>query len=498
MASTSTTSQIIITGQYAKPVSARSDVITPVNQFGARYGARGVQIPSPMDLAGRPWNLPNEIKWLMLRDPQIFAGYMLWKTGVLVDGIQVYASSNTKDSNGKVSKEREKKANEIAENVLWNLNNVKGGLYMKLLQILDMCIWGHKAGVKIYEEVTYGRWKGKVRLDRLRVMANDDYRVRTNEFGDLVGLQSIQDNDDQNIYGIDKFLYGCFRPYDDHVLGTNIIWPCFNGWWEKQEMVPERLSNLAQFGSPSMWANAPAGITDVELVGVDGQPMKYPATLPDGSPHPQAGNAVKIPVNRHLLSSLENFQGNGSVIVVPTDTKLNLLQAQGDGSQFKSFLDDKNLEFIKAIFFTTGWTENEKYASGAKGKQSSAISQCSLMDGKKVLSDILEASIARDLVIYNFGEDYLDLIPEITLGNLESGALASIFNSVAALWSTGFFDDSQRAELCKRMSLPMPDPNQKPQGQRVPTGNVLVNNADKTPVGGNDQPKQEEDDEDEE
>jgi hypothetical protein len=473
------------TQQNVIQADPRGDVISPYRPWAGAFAGLG-SLPSPYETMSRPWFIAEHIKWLMLRDSQVFAGYMLWKTGVLVDGMQLYPSQNVKDSSGKVSKERQKKAAEIAEFCLWNLNNIRGGFHSKLLQLLDCSVWGHKAASQVYRDQKTGQYKDKLVLDRLRIMPNDDYRVKTDQFGVVVGLQPIGANGNDNIYDIRQFAWCVFRPYDDHPLGTNLLWPTYNSWYEKQQIAPERLANMAQFGSPSMWAKAPQNLSDVKLLGKNGQPLTYPATLGNGAPHPKAGKEITIPVNTHILNALQKFEGNGSVVVLPFDSDLQLLEAQGDGQVFKIYSDDKNLEIIKAIFFTTSWTEQEKYGSNSKSKTGAQIGNSSLIDGKKMLADMVEQSILEPLIIYNFGEEFVDLCPEITFGNLEAGTMAALYNSIAALWSTGFFDASQRTELCRRLGLPMPDPNQKPVNEQTPTGNVLVNNKNNDKNNGQD------------
>lgn len=447
------------------------------NSWGMRYSGLA-DLPSPLDVSGNPYHLDEELIWMMLRDPQMFAGYMLWKTGILVDGIQIYPSKNTKDSNGKKSETREKKAEEFSEFSLYNLDNIKGSFHQKCLQILDCCAWGHKAAEYVYRNERFGRWKDKLVLNRIRMLPNNSYRIRTdNMTGEVVGLQPVGANGDDNIYDMSKFAFAVFRPIDDHPHGTNLFWPAYGAWYEKQQIAPERLSNMAMFGSPSMYATTPEGVTDIEMVDTNGMPLKYP----DG--HPKAGQTVRMAINKHMLDSLQEFQGNGSATVLPNSSEIKILQAQGDGSIFGKYSDDKNLEIIKAMFFTTSWTETEKYSSNAKGKVGASIGNFSLMDGKNMLADIFE-EFCRNLIIYNYGEEFADLTPTVTFGSIEQGNLSGLYNAIAALWSTGFFDDSQRAVLCQKMNLPLPDPNAPRPQQGQPTGNVLVNN------------KEEEDDED--
>jgi hypothetical protein len=489
---------IIIGAPGTSRANATQDVIKPAQAWAGAYDSNR-NLPSPVNVSGRPWDLPRELKWLMLRDSQVFAGYMLWKTAVLVDGIQIYPSSNTKDSNGKPSKQREKIASMIADASLWNLNNIRGGLHVKLLQLLDCCIWGYKAASQVYREQKIGRWKGKLVLDRLRIMANDDYNVRCDEFGVVVGLQPAQESGDNNIYNINKFLYACFRPYDDHPLGTDILWPIYEDFYAKKMMAPERMANASQFGSPSLVVEAPEGVQTVKLLDQWGNAMTHPALNANGDPNPKGGQEIEIPINHHLMAGLKNFDGNGSAMVLPYSAKLNLLQAQGNGEVFRFYNDDSNMGIIKGIFFTTDWTENQKYSSRGKSQVAANISQCSLMDGKKMLSDIIEEYVLENVIRMNewdgiAGEELLDLVPEVTFGNIESGILASIFNSVSALWSTGFFDNSQRAEICRKLALPMPDPNApdpRLQQGKTPAGTVAVKDE-------KDGDKQDEDEEEEE
>ncbi len=56
----------------------RKDVIRRYPSWQGKYSALD-SLPSPLSMAGGAWNFDSELIWMMLRDPQVFAGYMLWK-----------------------------------------------------------------------------------------------------------------------------------------------------------------------------------------------------------------------------------------------------------------------------------------------------------------------------------------------------------------------------------------------------------------------------------
>jgi hypothetical protein len=458
-------SVVIVDEQVSRAASPTTDVLPLRSPWQSKYGSPNL-LPPPLELGNAPWNMPEDLKWAMLRDPQVFAGYMLWKTAILVDGVQIHPNANIKKGS-----KRFELAREIAAFCLWNLNNMRGGIHSKLLQLLDSCIQGQKAASQVYRLQNSKRLReyfpnlptGNVlTLDYLRVMPNDSYRIRTDDFGVVVGLQDVNSSGEKDIYPISKFTHCVFRPYDDHPLGTNILWPAYMPWYEKQQIAPERLANMTQFGSPSFVGITPEGINSVAMLDQYGQPM-----IVDGRP-------VEIPINAHMMQALQNFQGNGNATVIPYGGDLRKIEAANGGEIFRFYSDDKNLEIMKAMFFTANWTEQTKNPSSAQSKAGQGIGAFSIQDGKYNLADAVEESLLYNMTVMNYGEENEDLVPDIAFGTSRQETV-SLANAVAALWSTGFFDNTQRVQLCKDLGLPEPDPDQPPINPNTPnkpTGNV--------------------------
>lgn len=440
-----------------KSVPANIDVFPRKSKFQSKY-AHIDDLPGPFEISSKPWSMPDDLKWMMLKDPQVFAGYMLWKTAVLVDGIQVYPAGKYKKGHP-----RFEKAREISQFHLDGLNNCRGGFHSKLLQLLDCCVWGQKAAVQVYRLEENGEYAGKFVLDYLRVLPNSSYRIRTDDFAVPVGLQSVEESGDKNIYPMSKFLHVVFRPYDDNALGSNILWPAYTPWYEKQQIAPERLANMTQFGSPSFIGTAPPSMTMIEMLDHNGRVLM------------ENGQPVKIPINAHMQQALLNFQGNGSSMVIPYDSKVDTVQAKDAGELFRRYKEDTSLEIMKAMFFTANWTESTRNPSSSQSKAGENIGQFSIQDGKYMLADAIEEMLYTSTV-FNFGPENADLAPNVTLGTSKREAV-SLSNAIAALWSTGFFDNTQRAMLCRDLNLPEPDPDEPPVNPNTPnqpTGNVKV------------------------
>lgn len=418
------------------------------------------RLRTPFEDYGATHYLPAEIKRMMMRDPQVFASVMIWKTAVLVDGVQVTPCVDPDHP-------RYEKAKKWADYCRWCFDNLQGSFHGKLLQLLDCAVWGYKAGVKLFDEQTIGEHKGTLPLKRIRIVPNKDYKHRVDKFGNLVGLQSVNEIGDENIIRMGKFAYAVFRPEDDSCLGSNILFPAYSPFYDKVMAKPERMKNAAQFGSPSFWAEAPEGIKETALLGPDNKPIK----------DPQTGQEVMVPINLAMTKALEKFQGNGGIIVFPNTAQLHLIQAQGKGEVFKNIIDDSNMEIAKAILLTTLYTEQSSGGSThASSKTGQGTVQLTVSDGKFMLADLIEEQLCKSILELNAPPNEQDLIPKVTLGNSKGDQLVSLYNAIAALYSVGFFDATQRAQLSAILGLPAPDPNAAPPAPTgQPTGNVKVN-----------------------
>lgn len=389
----------------------------------------------------------------MLLDYQVSAMLHLRRAWVLQDGVQI----NPTQGVPQMLKPRQinpkyELAVEAADLCRWMLCNTYDSFHGVLLQLQQCDWWCNVAAELIWREQEWGQYKGKLLLDRMPLYGPQDYAIWRKD-GKVIGLEDLRfptrtKTDKPVVYPIEKFALSIFRPDRESIFGTDLARTVYLPYWMKREGQPERLKNLAQFGSPFTYAVAPEGmLQQVPLLDIDGTEMKYPVG------DPRAGQTIMVTPARAMSEGLVQGFVSGGAIVLPGGAKMAMLQAQGDGRIFSMLDKDMNWAIASGILGTGTLTEEQNYGSNATAKTGQQTVNIPILSDRVALADVIKKSICTPAVRYNFSQKYWDVVPTVTCGDPKApmweSLMTTLLNTMPAEMVTEI-----GAELSKRVGLP--------------------------------------------
>lgn len=237
-------------------------------------------------------------------------------------------------------------------------------------------------------------------------------------FGEI-GTPTIQGPDGSNVVDIpglippDKCICFTWMMEDDDPRGVSHIRAAYIPWRLKIGLFPAYEAYLARFAQPS---------AALELNGAD------PFPLVDSS-----GRAVKDPkaIINNLLNNLKNFQAGGAMVVPSGQVKL--LQAGSNGQAYLSAYELVNEEITMAILYANLATAGGKYGTQALGNVHQDTSGLPVQYGKLLFADTIREQIVRSMVLYNYGEDGLAVLPNVGYGATQQQDRAQLMGAYAQM-----------------------------------------------------------------
>lgn len=388
-----------------------------------------------------PEYVPDEEKRLMLTDPQIQALLAIRRAAVLIDGVQINPQEGLDEADPRYAKSKE-----LADFWRWTFCNTANSFHGALFQLLQADWWQYVAADLQYREQEWGRYKGKLCLDWMRPLSRYSYRIRLDDYGRVIGLEDTTSSADRAglaVYPIEKFCFTSFRPDAERPVGTDLCAGVRTPWYMKNQSLPEQLANYAQFGRPSLWATAPSTVREVPLLDADGIPVD-PEEL--------------VPVETAMKTALQNFS-NGSAIVVPFESQLHLLEAQGDGRIWTNATDGFDWQMAVGILGTGNMQMRQKYGSNATAQTGAETVSIPIVSDKTAMADDIKKQLGVPLTHYNYPESYWDCLPTVTLGDARQDWWDGIAKAV--LPNSGMTDTGMLTDINRRVGLRVPDPDKR-------------------------------------
>lgn len=431
-------------------------------------------------IGNRNGHVPACEKQEMLQDYQVAAMLHLRRSWVLQDGVQINPTHGVPQMLGpRIINRKYELAVEAAEFCRWMLCNTYDSFHCVLLQ-LQQCDWWCNVAVElIWREQEWGQYKGKLMLDRMPLYGPQDYSIWRKD-GKIIGLEDLRlpnrtNPEKPRVYPIEKFALSVFRPDRMNRFGTDLARNVYLPYWMKRECQPERLKNVAQFGSPFTYAVAPeAMLQEVPLLDIDGNSMVYPADHPT-----KAGQTIMVTPARAMSEGLVQGFVSGGAIVLPGGAKMGMLQAQGDGRIFSQIDKDMNWAIASGILGTGTLTEEQSYGSNATSKTGKETVNTPILSDKVALSDLIKKSICTPAIRYNFPERYWDVIPTVTCGDPKSayweGLMTTMMNTMPVEMATEI-----GAELSRKVGITDVDfikLREKVDSGELPIGTVRGSNT---------------------
>lgn len=383
----------------------------------------------------------------MQSDPKINKAINFLKVSVLAEGIQIRPSVSEKDPNYE-------DAAALALFCRRAVDSMDTALRYPLEQMLDAFIYGHKIAEVTYRSIELAGFTGtylvphiiKVKeLDTVQFVVDD----KRNILGFAVRSLSTEDKgvakitrgksnealvNGRVILPREKFMVLTLRGKDGDPRGRSILAPAVQTWHLKVQTWPEYLRYLLLCAIPLLVGTTPEDDTGVKeiLRGADGRPITDPVT----------GQFIEAnPVE--ALRDAMLMARNGEVLAAKGGTKISEIGAHGAGTPFFKAIELFDSQMETGILMQTLATSEGVHQSRAASAMHMTVLDQLIYWYKGVVVDMLLADLLRPMVRYNFGDDALEFMPKISLGDTERRDFAADSNAVATLKKANYFTPEQ-------------------------------------------------------
>lgn len=237
----------------------------------------------------------------------------------------------------------------------------------------------------------------------------------------------------------DKFVIMSFRPRNGDPRGTSILRPAYDPWWLKQQGKPEWLKYISQMASPSLIGYTPEN-AEPQTEDAAGNPLAAPIM-------PEQAQATQLATVR-----------NGTALSFPYGAKVDVLTVPADtGNAFETWEDWCDRQIAKAVLNQVLATEESKHQTRAASGTHENVLDTIIRQIKRWVQATLRQDLIRLMVLYNFGQKKLALLPRVQLGHVEEHDFSATATGVAALESSGYLGESQKPGIDEMLGLPRRD-----------------------------------------
>lgn len=337
------------------------------------------------------------------------------------------------------------RSQQIADFCTQVLHDLQPALSDTLWDMLGAMCYGNRVAEKVYALQTDAHGVQRLALTALKVKPRRATAFVIDPFTNILGLLAlipgqavpvqtgllVTDPQTQpNFLRRSKFAILTWRPRNSDPRGTSILRPAYMAFFEKNQLRPENLKGLSQFGTPSVVGNAdPNALPEVQL---------------DGS--------LLTPV-QVLKEQLAIFR-NGSYLSLPPGAKVAILQSAHDGGLVQAWMDHCDREISYAITYQTLSSMDSKHGTRAMASVHKDTRATLIRQGKQCITRMVEQDLLRQLVGYNF-PNAEHLIPTATLGETEQPDMAGMITAVAALATSQYFAPSQLPAVDEMLGFPV-------------------------------------------
>jgi hypothetical protein len=371
-----------------------------------------------------------------------------------------------------------KQSEEVREFVERNLTQRLNQPFRQICyDLLEGMAHGHKVAELVYEyadDSAQDEDKGKVCLKAIKVKPQRATAFVVDAYYNVVALIGLLPGQGpsamvtQGIIGVptgtslsakdtpanllprEKFAVFTYRPQDADPRGTSILRPAYDPWWCKQQVKKDYLAYMARFASPSL-----IGYTPEDSVA-------FPVS--DSYANPTLdGNGVQqyLTPEQIMGTTLATFK-NGTYMVLPGGSKVDPLEATGNGEAFEMAFTFYNTEITKGIQYQTLSTNEGQHQSRAASQTHENVKDMVINFAKEALADCINWDVIYNLVRYNYGEDVARrLAPQVDFSDGAAQDFAQDAAAIAALQTSGYLHISQYQGIDSKLGLPARDLEQQ-------------------------------------
>ncbi len=262
---------------------------------------------------------------------------------------------------------------EIRDFVVHNIDEVlKGSFYSDLMGILNGLENGWSLSEKNFVLIKSGKYAGKIGLESIKDKNPAEYNLNTDDYGNVIGISNIGLGEDygKEDYPVDKFIIHTFWKKYENIFGELVLRAVYRHWWSKDNIIKFWNIHLNKWGVPTAVAKYPRGATKKEQDEV-----------------------------KDVIQSIQTQTG----IVIPEEFAIELLEAKRRGDAgFLKAVNFHNSEISKAILGQTLTSEQGDVGSYSLGKVHFNILVFYVVMLQKVLEEVVNEQVIRQLVDYNY------------------------------------------------------------------------------------------------
>ena len=178
----------------------------------------------------------------MARDEQIKAALMAKQYAVIAPGWEIQPARYEKD-------QEKQAAQEIADFIIQNLNDMDGSFNSKLIEMLSALIYGYSVAEKVFWLIDYGRFAGKVGLKDLKFRNPEGFDFHTEPFANLYPEGVLQA---QRPLPAEKFLIYSYRKKWSNIYGDSDLRECYKSFWAEDNLIKFMMITLERYGEPNL------------------------------------------------------------------------------------------------------------------------------------------------------------------------------------------------------------------------------------------------------
>ena len=225
--------------RYAKEITpkAKPDSFVPgeISTVEGLWWGR-ISRYNPDDLVGKKG---LQIYEKMLRDEQVKAALHAKMMAVISSGHEVLPPE--------VPEGDKEMADETADFVRFNFEEMDGALNDKLLEMMSAMTFGFSCAEKVYGLIAYGKYDGKVGLKALKFRKPWSIDFETDTHGNLLPDGILQG---EKRLPTNKFVLCTYWKMWGNPYGDSDLRAAYKGWWSKDVIFKYMTIALERFGEP--------------------------------------------------------------------------------------------------------------------------------------------------------------------------------------------------------------------------------------------------------
>lgn len=352
----------------------------------------------------------------MMRDPDVSASVRLLKEHVMADGVQVSPAATD---------DRDALATDIAAFCRRQIEAIDCKAIGESL-IEDSLVFGYKLAEQTFAYIERGPDAGRIGLESVCLLDQHDTSFVVDRFWRILGIQPR--NDAPILLPVEKFLI--FTPFRRNADPRGYAWirPAFGGFNFKQQTWIHYDRFLDRHALPSVSMQPAPNAQARTLKSATGVPVIDAAT---GKPKTISPKADMLEAGVEWTNSRVLVTDNGAVV--------DLIEPESEGGIFEKTIPLASREIVKAILLQTRATNESEHGSRADSQTGNEILELFIWSLKNKIARAFQQQTLRTLVLLNWGEEALDLLPLVSLGDSErkdwaqdAGAVEMLFRKVSA------------------------------------------------------------------